>query len=117
MSVAARGSRWVRLSTPATAWALVAVVSLIVVAFDVVFLTPITAAVTYSQAGEVTTALFVSPYITYALVGGLIASRRPENPIGWLILAGAGCALSIDSAPGRGTRLRVTLPATVGVAA
>ena len=27
--------------------------------------------------------------VTSAFVGGLVASRRPENPIGWLFLGGA----------------------------
>jgi signal transduction histidine kinase len=30
------------------------------------------------------------PSIAIALVGGLVASRQPRNPIGWLLLAGAG---------------------------
>jgi signal transduction histidine kinase len=90
MTVAAHGTRRLGLSRGATAWSLVAVVGVMLVAFDVVFLTPITPAVVFSQAGGATSALFVTPYIAFALVGGLIASRRPENPIGWLILAGAG---------------------------
>jgi len=31
--------------------------------------------------------IFVVPYLTFPLVGALIASNRPKNPIGWICLA------------------------------
>ena len=34
---------------------------------------------------------FLSAEVSAALVGGLIASRRPRNPIGWFILGHALC--------------------------
>lgn len=33
---------------------------------------------------------FVFVGATSAIVGGLVASKRPANPVGWLFLAGAG---------------------------
>ena len=41
--------------------------------------------------GGFAVALFVSvSFLTYAVVGVLIASRRPRNPIGWLLIATGG---------------------------
>ena len=34
---------------------------------------------------------FLVPEASAALVGGLIAARRPRNPVGWLILGHAVC--------------------------
>ena len=38
-----------------------------------------------------------------ALVGGLVASRRPENPIGWFFLGGAVCFAFVTFATGYAT--------------
>ena len=38
-----------------------------------------------------------------ALVGGLVASRRPENPIGWFFLGGAVCFAFVTFASGYAT--------------
>jgi hypothetical protein len=35
--------------------------------------------------------LFRVGVVSYALVGGLIASRRTHNPVGWFLLGNAGC--------------------------
>src|SRR4029077_1961296 len=60
------------------------------VAFGVLYLSPITPAAVWQSAGGLSTALFVFPFTAFVLVGGLIAQRRPENPIGWLILGASG---------------------------
>jgi hypothetical protein len=36
-------------------------------------------------------AFFVVALVSCMAVGGLVASRRPRNPIGWYFLAGAAC--------------------------
>jgi hypothetical protein len=43
----------------------------------------------WGTAGPFSGLLIFSPFLAFPLVGGLIASRRPENPIGWIcIVAG-----------------------------
>jgi len=79
-----------RLANPLTAWVFAAVVIAMTAAFGVVFLTPITPPAVVQGAGGAITAAFVLPFSSFAIVGGLIASRRPENPIGWLLLGGVG---------------------------
>ncbi len=77
------------MSKRALAWTIAAVTMAMYAAFGVIYLTPLTPAVVYHEAGDISTLLFVLPFTAFALVGGVIASRRPENPVGWLILAGA----------------------------
>ena len=45
-----------------------------------------------------------------ALVGGLVASRRPENPIGWFFLGGAACFAFVAFASGYATYGLLTAP-------
>ncbi len=45
-----------------------------------------------------------------ALVGGLVASRRPENPIGWFFLGGAVCLALSGVAAGYATYGLLTAP-------
>jgi hypothetical protein len=40
-----------------------------------------------SGAADLRVVLFNIPFLTFPLVGALIASRRPHNPIGWICLA------------------------------
>jgi signal transduction histidine kinase len=57
-------------------------------------------------------AVWIVSLAAFGLIGGLIAARRPENPIGWIFLA-AGLSLSIASFATRWseyTRHRGTLP-------
>src|SRR5215208_5954348 len=43
----------------------------------------------WGTAGPLSSLLIFSPFLAFPVVGGLIASRRPENPIGWIcIVAG-----------------------------
>ena len=75
---------------PRTAVALNGIVVALYATFGVLFLSPITPAAVFNGAGGVSTAVFVLPFSTFALTGGLIAARRPRNPIGWLLVCGAG---------------------------
>ena len=70
---------------------LTAVTVAIFVAFGVIYLTPITPHAVSQSAGGPTTAAFVMPFSLLALVGGVIAARRPDNRMGWVILAAGGC--------------------------
>ncbi|MDP9475712.1 MAG: hypothetical protein M3R38_08480 [Actinomycetota bacterium] len=45
-----------------------------------------------------------------ALVGGLVASRRPENPVGWFFLGGAFCFAFVAFASGYATYGLLTAP-------
>jgi hypothetical protein len=57
------------------------------VAFGVIFYSPLTPPALY-QAGGGLSGAFVFPFASFAIVGALIATRRPSNPVGWLCLAG-----------------------------
>jgi hypothetical protein len=42
---------------------------------------------TWGTGGDSAVLVFVLPFLAFPLVGALIASRRPKNPIGWICLA------------------------------
>ena len=75
---------------PRTAIALTGLVVALYATFGVLYLSPVTPGFVSREAGGATTAVFVLPFSTFALTGGLIAARRPRNPIGWLLIGGAG---------------------------
>ena len=56
-----------------------------------------------SSRGFAPNDLVIIPFYGYAVVGGLIAWRRPENPIGWVFLL-IGALTSLDGVAGAGTR-------------
>ena len=41
----------------------------------------------WGTAGSLGILVIFLPFLAFPLVGALIASRRPENPIGWICLA------------------------------
>src|SRR5918994_907624 len=41
----------------------------------------------WGTGGPLSSLLIFLPFLAFPLVGALIASRRPENPIGWICLA------------------------------
>src|SRR5215207_10936662 len=41
----------------------------------------------WGTAGPLSSLLIFFPFLAFPLVGALIASRRPRNPIGWICLA------------------------------
>ena len=78
-----------RLARPRTAVLFTGAVVACFVAFGVIYLSPITPPAVSQSAGGPTTAAFVLPFASLALIGGLIAVKRPENRMGWVILAAA----------------------------
>ena len=40
----------------------------------------------WGSGGAIGDLLILAPFLTFTIVGALIASRRPENPIGWICL-------------------------------
>jgi hypothetical protein len=57
----------------------------------------------WGTAGPLSGLLIFLPFLAFPLVGALIASRRPENPIGWICLAAGLFWMYIvveDSIPG-----------------
>jgi hypothetical protein len=41
----------------------------------------------WGSGGAIGNLLILAPFLAFTIVGALIASRRPENPIGWICLA------------------------------
>ncbi len=79
-----------RLRTPRNAVSIAAAEIVVFAVFTATYITAITPAVVFKEAGGLTTVFFVLPFAALAGVGGLIAARRPENAVGWLVLGGAG---------------------------
>jgi hypothetical protein len=40
----------------------------------------------WGSGGAIGNLLILAPFLAFTIVGALIASRRPENPIGWICL-------------------------------
>ena len=58
--------------------------------------------------------IFLLPFLAFPLVGALIASRRPSNPIGWICLAGGIFWMLANLSSGYGTYgLLVARPGSV----
>jgi hypothetical protein len=73
-----------RVSTHATAWLAWSVCALTLA----LIVCTIALAIINSAIAAVISPLALT---TSAVVGGLVASRRPENPVGWFFLSSAGC--------------------------
>ena len=79
------------MSRPSTwlAWSLGALSVIMFVAAVVLFF--VTRSVqppsSWGTGGLSDVLIFLLPFLAFPLVGALIASRRPENPIGWICLA------------------------------
>lgn len=88
------GERWLLFSTLIAAGIALATIGLVVVSFMLWIgrnMAPMPVPFGRTPAGVL--GLVISP-ICYAAVGGVMASKLPRNPIGWLFLA-AGAALGI----------------------
>ncbi len=75
-----------RLARPALAWWITAVTLAMFVAFAVILYSPITPPALFRSAGGTITGFWLFPFVSFVVVGGLLAARRPANPIGWLFL-------------------------------
>src|SRR3712207_1823493 len=68
----------------------------------------------WGTGGDSAVLIFVLPFLTFPLVGALIASNRPKNPIGWICLAvGIFWMLANLSSSYGMYGLRVTSPGSV----
>jgi two-component system, NarL family, sensor kinase len=76
-----------RLARSATVWVLLTVIVAMFVTFGVVFYSPLTPPALFRASGGLSAA-FVFPFCSFAVVGAVIATRRPANPVGWLCLSG-----------------------------
>ncbi len=81
--------RW--LARPALAWVLTALTVAMFVAFAALLYS---APVVVFQSWGVITGFWVFPYLSFAVLGGVLAARRPANPIGWLSMLGAATAIA-----------------------
>jgi signal transduction histidine kinase len=82
------------LTRPATAWALLVIGLATYVAFGIIFYSPITPRAFLQNGGQLA-GFWVFPLASFAIVGALIAIRRPSNGIGWLLL-GASAAMGLS---------------------
>jgi hypothetical protein len=48
-------------------------------------------ALAFLNSADVASAIFPPGLTASAMIGGLVASRRPANPVGWFFLGSAGC--------------------------
>ncbi|MBV8528444.1 MAG: hypothetical protein JOZ75_09025, partial [Candidatus Dormibacteraeota bacterium] len=78
-----------RIFTPRTAVVVTAFDLLIFAGFGAMYLSPITPPAVWHAAGGAVTPSVVLPFVMLAAIGGLIASRRPANWVGWAIILAA----------------------------
>jgi hypothetical protein len=80
--VSKRTASWLAWSLAALSLALFAAT----IAFYILTPSPQTPS-SWGTGGLVGTVLIFVPYLAFPIVGALIASRRPQNPVGWICLA------------------------------
>jgi len=76
----ARGASWL-------AWSLAGISLALFVAGTALYALARSAHVSSRDIGGVGEMLVIVPFLAFLLVGALLASRRPRNPIGWILLA------------------------------
>jgi hypothetical protein len=83
------------MSTPTAAWLALLLcllsVALAVACLILALLNGRTLGEIFSALGGPSIAAFLTETVSYSVVGALIASHRPENPIGWIFLAEGFC--------------------------
>ena len=86
MSAEYEGTWGGRLWNARTAWCITGLTLLLYAAFAVIFYTPITPSLVRRLSGGALTGFFVFAFAPAAVVGGVIAARRPRFPIGWILV-------------------------------
>ena len=111
----------VRDLRPRLAWTLLAVELVLFAGFGAVFYSPLTPHAIYVSNGPIT-GFWLFPFFSFSIAGAVLASRRPDHPLGWwflgsiaLLLLGAVSALtgSLLAAAHHGTASRFVLPLSV----
>ena len=69
------------------AWALAGLSVAMFLAIVVLYVFAHSSKEAFSTGGVLSDLLFYGPFLAFPIVGALIASRRPHNPIGWICLA------------------------------
>jgi hypothetical protein len=69
------------------AWALAGLSVSMFLAIVVLYVFAHSSKEAFSTGGVLSDLLFYGPFLAFPIVGALIASRRPHNPIGWICLA------------------------------
>jgi signal transduction histidine kinase len=100
VSVDAVASGAATIRRAGTAWSLTVFNLAMFAGFAVIFYSSITPPALLQSGGGAVTGFYVFPFAPFAIVGGVIAARRPRHPIGWLLLMfstlyilGVQCAL------------------------
>ena len=86
MSVSGSPASRLKIFTPRNAVIITAFNALLFVGFGIVFLTPITPPSVWHAASGAVTAASVLPFAVLAMLGCLIAAKRPDNWVGWAIV-------------------------------
>jgi hypothetical protein len=68
---------------------------------------------TWGTGGDSAVLIFVLPFLAFPIVGALIASKRPENPIGWICLSAGTFWMLAISTGGYGAYGLVANPGSV----
>jgi hypothetical protein len=106
---------------PRLAWTLLAVELFLFAGFGAVFYSPLTPHAIYVSNGPIT-GFWLFPFFSFSVAGAVLASRRPDHPLGWwclgsiaVLLLGAVAALtgSLLAVAHHGTASRYVLPISV----
>ncbi|HZS16084.1 MAG TPA: sensor histidine kinase [Candidatus Dormibacteraeota bacterium] len=73
-------------------WILLAVELFLFAGFGAVFYSPVTPHAIFVSNGAIT-GFWLFPFVSFGIAGAVLASRRPDNPLGWLCLGSIGVLL------------------------
>src|SRR5919205_3008996 len=97
------------------AWSLGALsVTMFIVTVELYFVTrSVQLPSTWGTGGLSLVLIFLLPFLAFPVVGALIASRRPDNPIGWICLAAGIFWMLANLTSGYGTYGLLARPGSV----